>query len=68
MRMLVRHIQRRALKSMLTVLGIAMACGIILTGLFQRDTVSYMVNIQFGMAQREDLSVTFTDRNRKCLL
>ncbi|MBI2779534.1 MAG: FtsX-like permease family protein [Gammaproteobacteria bacterium] len=60
-RMIIRHIQRRALKSMLTLLGIAMACGIILTGLFQRDTVSYMVNIQFGMAQREDLSVTFTD-------
>ena len=60
-RMIIRHIQRRALKSMLTVLGIAMACGIILTGLFQRDTVSYMVNIQFGMAQREDLSVTFTE-------
>lgn len=60
-RMIIRHIQRRALKSMLTLLGIALACGIILTGLFQRDTTSYMVNIQFGMAQREDLSVTFTD-------
>jgi putative ABC transport system permease protein len=60
-RMIIRHIQRRALKSLLTLLGIAMACGIILTGLFQRDTVSYMVNIQFGQAQREDLSVTFTD-------
>ncbi len=60
-RMIIRHIQRRALKSMLTLLGIAMACGIILTGLFQRDTVSYMVNIQFGMAQREDLSLTFTE-------
>ncbi|NDP37433.1 MAG: ABC transporter permease [Rhodoferax sp.] len=61
MRMIIRHIQRRALKSMLTVLGIAMSCGIIMTGLFQRDTVSYMVNLQFGMAQREDLSVTFSD-------
>ena len=60
-RMIIRHIQRQTLKSMLTVLGIAMACGIILTGLFQRDTVGYMVNIHFGMAQREDLSLTFTD-------
>ncbi|HZW25471.1 MAG TPA: FtsX-like permease family protein [Gallionella sp.] len=60
-RMIIRHIQRRALKSTLTVLGIALACGMILTGLFQRDTVSYMVNVQFGMSQREDLSVTFTD-------
>lgn len=60
-RMIIRHIQRRALKSLLTLLGIAMACGIILTGLFQRDTVSYMINVQYGMAQREDLSVIFTD-------
>lgn len=60
-RMIIRSIQRRWLKSSLTVLGIAMACGIILTGLFQRDTVSYMVNIQFSMAQREDLSVTFVN-------
>ncbi len=60
-RMIIRHIQRQKLKSLLTVLGIAIACGIILTGLFQRDTVSYMVNIQFGMKQREDVSVTFTD-------
>lgn len=60
-RMILRHIQRQGLKSLLTMLGVALACGIILTGLFQRDTVGYMVNLQFGMAQREDLSVTFTD-------
>ncbi|MCB1894319.1 MAG: FtsX-like permease family protein [Zoogloeaceae bacterium] len=60
-RMILRHIQRRALKSVLTVLGIALACGLILTGLFQRDTVGYMVYVQFGLMQREDLSVTFTD-------
>ena len=60
-RMIIRHIQRRALKSFLTLLGIALACGIILTGLFQRDTVGYMLNVQFGMAQREDISVMFTD-------
>lgn len=60
-RMIIRHIQRKAFKSALTVLGIALACGIILTGLFQRDTVGYMLHIQYGMSQREDLSVTFTD-------
>lgn len=49
-RMIIRNIQRSALKSMLTVLAIALACDIMLTGLFQRDTVSYMVNIRFGMA------------------
>jgi putative ABC transport system permease protein len=60
-RMILRNIQRHAVQSTLTVLGIALACGIIPTGLFQRDTVSYMVNLQFGMVQREDLAVTLTE-------
>lgn len=60
-RMIVRNIRRHAFKSLLSMLGIAMACGIILTGLFQRDTVGYMVNVHFGMAQREDISVTFAE-------
>ncbi|HJV28829.1 MAG TPA: FtsX-like permease family protein [Aromatoleum sp.] len=60
-RMIVRHIRRRALQSAVSVLGIALACGIILTGLFQRDTVGYMLNVQYDMSQREDLSLSFTD-------
>lgn len=60
-RMIVRNIQRQHIKSMLSVFGIALAGGIILTSLFQRDTVSYMVDIQFGRAQRQDLLVTFTE-------
>jgi len=60
-RMILRHIQRRAVKSLFTMLGISLACGIILTGLFQRDTVGYMVHVQYGMSQRQDISVTFTD-------
>ncbi len=60
-RMIIRHIQRKALKSALSVLGLSLACGMILTGLFQRDTVGYMLDVQFGMSQREDLSLTFTD-------
>ena len=45
-------------QSALTVLGIALRRrGIILVGLFQRDAIDYMVDVQFGMAQREDLTV-----------
>lgn len=60
-RMIVRNIQRQRIKSLLSVFGIALAGGIILTSLFQRDTVSYMVDIQFGRAQRQDLLITFTE-------
>ena len=60
-RMILRHIERRPGKSLLTILGIAFACGINMTGQFQQDTVSYMMDIQYGLSQRQDLSITFTD-------
>lgn len=60
-RMILRHIQRQRWHSLLTVLGVALAGGIILTGLFQRDTVSYMLDVQFRRAQRDDLSVVFAE-------
>jgi putative ABC transport system permease protein len=60
-RMILRHIQRHPVKSLLSMLGIALAGGIILTGRFQQDTVSYMVDVHYGMSQREDLSITFTE-------
>ena len=60
-RMILRHIERRPFKSMLTIIGIAFACGINMTGQFQQDTVGYMMDIHYGLAQRQDLTVSFTD-------
>jgi putative ABC transport system permease protein len=60
-RMILRHIERRAVKSLLTVAGIASACGIIMVANFQKDAVRHMIDVQYAMSQRQDLSVTFTD-------
>lgn len=60
-RMVVRHIQRGRWHSLLTVLGVALAGGIILTSLFQRDTVTYMLDVQFRQAQRDDVAVLFAE-------
>lgn len=60
-RMIIRHIERRPVKSLLSVIGIAFACAIMMVGSFQKDAVDYMVNVQFGLSQREDLSVTFVE-------
>lgn len=60
-RMIARHIERRPLKSLLTVAGIASACGIIMVANFQKDSVRYMIDTQYSMSQRQDLSVTFTE-------
>jgi putative ABC transport system permease protein len=60
-RMIIRHIGRRPVKSALSVIGIAFACSIMMVGSFQEDALDHMVDIQFGLSQREDISVTFTE-------
>jgi putative ABC transport system permease protein len=60
-RMIVRHIARQPLRSTLTILGIAAACGILMLTNFQRDAIGWMVDVQYGLSSREDLTVMFTD-------
>jgi putative ABC transport system permease protein len=60
-RMILRHIERRPLKSLLTTLGIAMACGVMMIGGFQEGAIDQMVEVQYGMSQREDLVAIYTE-------
>lgn len=60
-RMVLRHIERRPLKSLLTVFGIACACGLMMVGNYQRGAIDFMVDVQFRQAAREDLAVTFIE-------
>jgi putative ABC transport system permease protein len=60
-RMILRHVERRPLKSLLTVLGIACACGLMMVGNYQRGAIDFMVDVQFRLSAREDLSVTFIE-------
>lgn len=60
-RMILRHVERRPIKSILTVAGISMACAIMMVGTFFTDSIDYMVYVEFDLAQREDMSITFFD-------
>ncbi len=60
-RMILRNIGRRPVKAMLTVVGIAFACGIVVIGGFYRNCIDYMVGVQFHYAQRDDITVTFVE-------
>jgi putative ABC transport system permease protein len=60
-RMILRHIERHPLKSILTTLGIAMACGVMLVSGFQEGAIDRMVEVQYSMSQREDLIATYTE-------
>lgn len=60
-RMILRSIERRPLKAMLSMIGIAFACGILMVGRFQEGAIDYLISAQFNLAQRDDLMVTFTE-------
>jgi putative ABC transport system permease protein len=60
-RMILRHIERRPLKSLLTVAGIAASCGITMVSNFQEDAIIHMIDVQYAMSERQDLTVTFTE-------
>ncbi len=59
-RMILRHLERRPLKALLSVIGIAASIAILMTGVFFGDALDFMVDVQFNRAQRQDLSVSFT--------
>ena len=60
-RMIVRNIQRRPLKALLSATGIALSYVVLMLGMFSRDSIDYMVDIEFRLAKRDDLTVTFTE-------
>jgi putative ABC transport system permease protein len=60
-RMIARHVERRPLKSLLTIGGIAAACGIVMVANFQQDAITYMIDVQYAMSQTQDLGVTLTE-------
>jgi putative ABC transport system permease protein len=64
-RMIVRNLERRPFKSLLTVVGTAMACAILVLGGFFSDAFDYIVSIQFKLAQRDDLTVSFVEPTSK---
>jgi putative ABC transport system permease protein len=58
-RMIARHIGRRPVKSLATVLGVSMACAILTTGRFQEDAMNFLMDVEFRQARQDDVAVAF---------
>jgi putative ABC transport system permease protein len=55
LRMVLRTMTRRPLRTSLTVFGVAMAMAIVITGSFMRDSVAVLMETQFRQALRGDV-------------
>ncbi|MDX1491732.1 MAG: FtsX-like permease family protein [Pseudohongiellaceae bacterium] len=60
-RMITRNIERKPVQSFLSSLGVAMSVAILTIGLFMYSGVHYLMDLQFQVIQREDLSISFTE-------
>lgn len=58
-RMVLRNLAQRPGRALMTSLGISMAVAILVTGNFSKDSLDHLVWVQFGLAQRYDVQVTF---------
>jgi putative ABC transport system permease protein len=61
MRMMVRQIGRRKVKTALTALGIALAVAVVILGSFGKDAIDHVMVAQFSVAQRQDVTVGFAE-------
>lgn len=59
-RMVVRELERTPVRTVMSILGLALAVGILVVGRFNLDAVDALLRLQFENASREDLSVAFT--------
>ncbi len=60
-RIIARNIERKPIRTFLSVIGIAVACATMISSGFFKDSVDYMVNVQFVLSQKEDMAVGFVE-------
>ncbi len=60
-RMVVRSLEREPIRAGLTMLGIAMAVGVLVLGQFALDAINYVLDFQFARVQRQHLMVSTSE-------
>ncbi len=60
-RMILRLIERRPLKTGLTMFGISLATAVVVLGSFSLDSINHVLEVQYFFAQRQDVTVTFVE-------
>lgn len=61
MRMVIRNMERRPLRALLTTAGMAAAMAIIVSGMFWRDALEYMIEVQFEAARPADAEIALVE-------
>lgn len=57
--MMIRNVAGRPFRTALTIIGIAFAVPMVVLGLFWRDAIDHMIEVQFNLVERGNTIVTF---------
>ncbi|MGB8339323.1 MAG: FtsX-like permease family protein [Burkholderiales bacterium] len=60
-RMVARNLERRPLRALITVAGIACSVGVLISGTFWNDAVNYLIDTQFRITQVADADVALIE-------
>jgi putative ABC transport system permease protein len=60
-RMIVRNVERKPAQGLISSLGVAMSIAILTIGMFMFDGLNYLMELQFQVIQREDLTISFDE-------
>jgi putative ABC transport system permease protein len=60
-RMILRNLERKPMQALLSILGISMAVSVLVLGAFSEDSINYLVEFQFSINQRQDVTITFVE-------
>ena len=61
MRMIMRNLERNPVKALLSILGLALALSLMITGQYTFDALDEIIRLQFRTAQRDDVTVSFNE-------
>ena len=56
-RIILRHLAYKPLKTLLSVIGLALALAIMMIGNFQENAINYLVHVQFQLSQKQDIEL-----------
>ncbi len=60
-RMIMRNIQRRPWRTFASITGISFGAAMMVVGMFWIDAMDLMMDVQYNVAQRQDITVTFVE-------
>ncbi len=60
-RMILRHLERKPVQALLSVFGISLAASILVLGAFSEDSLNYLMEFQFQINQRQDVTIIFVE-------